>query len=56
MEGTVGSLEIGKQADFAVIDAPNVEQWLYHLRPNGCLLTVIGGSLRWSSDEGRTPR
>jgi imidazolonepropionase len=56
MEGTVGSLEIGKQADFAVIDAPNVEQWLYHLRPNACLLTVIGGSLRWSSDEGRTPR
>jgi imidazolonepropionase len=56
MEGTVGSLEIGKEADFAVIDAPDVEQWIYHLRPNACLLTVIGGRLRWSSEEDRTPR
>jgi imidazolonepropionase len=56
MEGAVGSLEIGKRADFAVIDVPDVEQWLYHLRPNACLLAVIGGCVRWSSDEGRTGR
>ena len=55
MEGTIGSLEVGKQADFAVIDASDVEQWLYHLRPNACLQTVIGGRLRWSSTEGHTP-
>ena len=33
LERRVGSLERGKAADFAVIDAPDVEHWLYHLRP-----------------------
>ena len=32
----IGSLEPGKAADFAVIDAPDVNHWLYHLRPNAC--------------------
>jgi imidazolonepropionase len=45
----VGSLEPGKQADFAVIDAPGVAEWFYHLRPNACVLTVIAGIPRWSS-------
>ena len=39
----IGSLEPGKAADFAVIDAPDVDHWLYHLRPNACRLTVAGG-------------
>jgi imidazolonepropionase len=39
----VGSLESGKAADFAVVDAPDVTTWLYHLRPNACRLTVISG-------------
>jgi imidazolonepropionase len=43
MEGEVGSLEEGKRADFAVIDAPDVNHWLYHFRPNACVRTVIGG-------------
>lgn len=38
-----GSLEAGKAADFALIDAPDVNQWLYHLRPNACQRTVCGG-------------
>jgi imidazolonepropionase len=42
-----GSLEPGKAADFAVIDAPDVNQWLYQFRPNACVETVIGGLTRW---------
>ena len=49
LERRVGSLERGKEADFALIDAPDVNQWLYHLRPNACRLTVIGGQVRWRS-------
>ena len=36
LEARIGSLEPGKAADFAVIDAPDVNHWLYHLRPNAC--------------------
>jgi imidazolonepropionase len=43
----VGSLETGKAADFAVIDAPDVTHWLYHVRPNACVMTVAGGTTRW---------
>jgi imidazolonepropionase len=47
LERRVGSLERGKAADFAVIDAPDVEHWLYHLRSNACRLTVAGGRVIW---------
>lgn len=43
MEETCGSLVPGKMADFCLIDAPDVDTWLYHFRPNACLRTVIGG-------------
>jgi imidazolonepropionase len=46
----IGSLEPGKAADFAVLDAPDVTHWLYHLRPNACRLTVAGGDVRWRTD------
>ena len=46
LEARVGSLEPGKAADFAVIDAPDVNQWLYHLRPNACRATVVAGRTR----------
>jgi imidazolonepropionase len=49
METEIGSLESGKAADFAVIDAPSVEQWLYQFRPNACVMTVIDGSVRWTA-------
>ncbi|MCY3599106.1 MAG: imidazolonepropionase [Gemmatimonadetes bacterium] len=45
-EGEAGSLEPGAAADFAVIDAPDVEHWLYHLRPNACVAAAIGGEIR----------
>jgi imidazolonepropionase len=43
LEAAVGSLEMGKSADFAVIDAGSVEEWLYHLRGNACVRVVIKG-------------
>jgi imidazolonepropionase len=50
LEERVGSLEPGKAADFAVFDAPDVNQWLYHLRPNACRLTALDGYLQPASD------
>ena len=47
LEGEVGSIEEGKSADFAVIDADSVEQWLYHLRANACVRTVARGAEIW---------
>ncbi|MDZ7716560.1 MAG: imidazolonepropionase [Balneolaceae bacterium] len=39
----VGSIEAGKSADFAVIDAPNPNFWMYHFRPNSCEQVFIKG-------------
>jgi imidazolonepropionase len=39
-----GSLEPGKRADFAIIDAPDVNQWVYHFTANSCVATYIGGA------------
>jgi imidazolonepropionase len=47
LEAEVGSLEEGKSADFAVLDAPSVTHWLYHLIPNACVLTVARGRELW---------
>lgn len=49
LEDEVGSLEPGKAADFAVIDAPDVDHWLYHLRANACVATAIAGWCVWGS-------
>jgi imidazolonepropionase len=43
----IGSLEPAKAADFAVIDAADPREWLYHFRPNACVETVVGGVTRW---------
>jgi imidazolonepropionase len=51
MEQEVGSLEAGKDADFAVLDADSVEQWLYHLRPNACVRTVRRGEAIWKGER-----
>jgi imidazolonepropionase len=42
-DAVAGSLEPGKRADFALIDAPNVTHWLYHFSENRCLATYIAG-------------
>jgi len=51
----VGSLEPGKAADFALIDAADVNDWLYLFRPNACQLTVIAGEICWQSPGGPGP-
>jgi imidazolonepropionase len=43
IENAVGSLEVGKRADFVLIDAESVEHWLYHYRPDSVRATYIGG-------------
>jgi imidazolonepropionase len=40
---TAGSLEPGKRADFAIIDAPDVDHWMYQFAPNRCVSTYIAG-------------
>lgn len=43
---TIGSLAPGMRADFAVVDAPTLNHWLYHFRPNAVEATFIRGE-RW---------
>lgn len=43
LEKEVGSIDPGKRADFAELSADNVDQWLYHFRPNVCHRTWIDG-------------
>jgi imidazolonepropionase len=47
LEASVGSLEAGRAADFVIIDAPDVNQWLYHFRGNASVATVINGEVQW---------
>jgi imidazolonepropionase len=42
-EREAGSLEPGKRADFAIIDAPDVNHWIYQFAANRCIATFIGG-------------
>jgi imidazolonepropionase len=46
-EDTIGSLEPGKQADFAIFDAPDVNHWLYNFAANKCVATYIAGEQVW---------
>src|SRR5262249_44386530 len=45
LESHGGSIEVGKLADLALMDAPDVDTWLYHFRPNACLATIVSGTL-----------
>jgi imidazolonepropionase len=45
LDDRLGSLEQGKEADFAIIDASDVNHWLYHFRANACRLVVIRGDV-----------
>lgn len=49
VDGECGSLEPGKAADFAIIDAPDVNHWLYHFRANACVRTVAAGHTIWEA-------
>jgi imidazolonepropionase len=43
LDAQVGWLSPGKFADFAVVDASDVDDCMYHFRPNACVLAAIGG-------------
>ena len=42
-ERRIGSLQPGFEADIAIIDAPSVNHWLYHFRPNACCGVIKSG-------------
>ena len=44
MADEVGSIEVGRRADFVVVDAESVDHWLYHFRPNAVVRTVVAGT------------
>lgn len=47
LEGLAGTVAAGCRADLAVIDSPDVNHWMYHFRPNACVLTVAAGRVCW---------
>jgi imidazolonepropionase len=49
LQGEAGEVSVGCRADLAVIDAPDVNHWLYHFRPNACVLTVAAGRVCWQA-------
>lgn len=50
LQGSAGSLLPGCQADFALIDAPNLNHWLYHFKDNACIGVVKKGE--WVFQHG----
>lgn len=42
-EDVWGSVQPGLVADLAVIDAPDLDHWLYHHRPDACVAVLRGG-------------
>jgi imidazolonepropionase len=53
MQDTIGSLQPGHQADFTLIDAPDLNHWLYHFRGNACIGVVKKGE--WINQGGEIP-
>ena len=47
LAGTVGSLVPGARADVLVLDAPDVDRWLYDFRPGRVRGVWIGGQTVW---------
>lgn len=43
IENRTGSLLPGHRADFVLLDAPDVNHWLYHFKANAVLATFAGG-------------
>ncbi|SMO37001.1 imidazolonepropionase [Fodinibius sediminis] len=44
-DDSLGSIEKGKIADFAVVDAPDPDFWIYHFRPDQCDMTICSGEI-----------
>ena len=45
----VGSVLPGYAADFALVDAPSIEAWMYGFRPDAVRETVVGGEMVWTA-------
>ena len=43
---SIGSIEVGKQADLALVSADSVDQWLYHFVPNAVTASYVNGERR----------
>jgi len=43
-QDSIGSLLPGHHADFAIIDAPSLNHWLYHFVPNACVAVIKNGN------------
>lgn len=43
LDDRIGSLRAGFRADIALIDAPDLNHWLYHLRDNACHAVIKDG-------------
>jgi len=55
LEAVAGSVEPGRSADLAVLDAASPLEWLYHFRPNDCVLTIAGGRVTWRRGAADAP-
>jgi imidazolonepropionase len=44
LEKETGSLEPGKSADFNILDAPDINHWIYHFKRTPPLRTFASGS------------
>jgi len=44
LEYTIGTLEVGKSADFALFDIESVDRWLYQIHPNRCKGSYVNGN------------
>lgn len=49
VEESLGSLEGGKKADFAILDTSSVNHWLYQFQSNNCTATIKGGELLYGA-------
>lgn len=45
VDDIIGSLEQGKDADMAIIDAKDINHWLYHPRANACVMSIKRGKV-----------
>lgn len=43
LKDNIGSVKAGYQADLTLIDAPNLNHWLYHFKDNACVAVVKNG-------------
>lgn len=53
MQRDIGSLEAGKLADFAVVEAPDVRHWMYRFREQSVMQTYIGGQAVYTRIDQR---